>query len=154
MESLAGSRKAARADEPPTQLRLTLAVSQKHVSSAAADAWSKGPVYRRLDSDFLEQPLIPKAPPTPRLLIDRDQASWRIDDRKPPADVSDAPTTLSEFEIDPADAPPRALAHAVLAAPTRRLRSARGRPALAYQAAAVAAGFAAGLIAAFLFGLL
>lgn len=156
MASLANSLTASSKNEAGTRLRLTLSASPHHIS--AADVWSKGPVYQRLDSSFLEEPSIPKAPPAPRLRIDRFNGSLRVFDPVHSPDFSDAPETVSlpvlsrldppfELQRDPArPASPGPQDSVFTAMPGS------SRPRLAYQAAAVAVGFAAGLAAAFLFG--
>lgn len=133
MASLANSLKVAQPLDVPTRLRLTMPVSLDAVSIPGV--WSQGPVYRRLDSEFLEQPLIPKAPPAPRLRIDRINGSMRVFDPVHSPDLSEIPPTLSLPQL-----------------PYRQAEPALDKPRIKYQAAAVAAGFAAGLAAAFLFG--
>jgi hypothetical protein len=140
MASLAHSLKVLPGIEPPTRLRLT--VSRALDGNPVPDIWSRGPVYRRLDSDFLEQPLIPKAPPTPRLRIDQVNGSLRVLDLLHSPAFSDMPSTVSMPEFGQ---PEMRQAEPPLTG---------NKPRFWYQAAAIAAGFAAGLAAAFLFGLL
>ena len=133
MASLANSLKAAQPIDPPTRLRLTVSASLDRIPLPGA--WSHGPVYRRLDSGFLEQPLIPKAPLTPRLHIDRIDGSLRVFDSGLRPEFSDIPPTVSLPELAQPEVPP--------IGDHRRIW---------YQVVAVGVGFVAGLAAAFLFG--
>lgn len=139
MASLASSQKVADPLDAPTRLRLTMSASLDKIP--VPGMWSQGPVYRRLDSDFLERPLIPKAPLAPRLRIDRINGSMRVFDAVHSPELSEMPPTVSLPQLEQ---PPQ------LQLP--EAESARGKPRLWYQALAVAVGFAAGLAAAFLFG--
>jgi hypothetical protein len=139
MASLAHSLKVLPGVVPPTRLRLTVSTS---LNGPDPSIWSRGPIYRRLDSGFLEQPLIPKAPPTPRLRIDQVNGSLRVFDLIHSPAFSDMPETVSLPELPQRE--PLQLAPL----------PSRTKPRFWYQAAAIAAGFAAGLAAAFLFGLL
>jgi hypothetical protein len=133
MESLAHSLKATSQLDAPTRLKLTVSAALSQV--AMPGIWSQGPVYRRLDSGFLAQPLIPKAPPTPRLHIDQVNGSLRVFDPVHSPDFSEIPATMSLPELQPSKAPPIS-----------------SKPRVPFLLTAVAAGFAAGLAAAFLFG--
>jgi hypothetical protein len=115
-------------------LKATVSTSLNQIP--AAGYWSKGPVYRQIDSDFLERPLIPKAPPTPRLRIDRISGTPRVLDLVRTTAVSEMPPTVSLPE----------LSFRVSSLPESN------KPQLMFQIAALGAGFAAGLAAAFLFG--
>jgi len=133
MASLAQSLKAPGAQLQPTQLRLTLSASLDKIPLPGV--WSRGPTYRRLDSGFLEQPLIPKAPLAPRLRIDQVNGSVRVLDLVHSPPFSEVPETQSLPELTHYDVPARD-------------RRAGG----AFQIVALAIGFGAGLAAAFLFG--
>jgi hypothetical protein len=99
------------------------------------EVWSRGPVYHQLDADFLERPLIPRAPPTPRLRIDRVDGSLRVFDAVASPDESALPETVSLPKF----------AAPVQAKSPRQIR-------VGLQALAVLLGFAAGLLAALVFG--
>lgn len=101
-----------------------------------AGVWSNGPVYKRLDSDFLQRPLIPRAPLAPRLRIDQVNGSLRVVDPVHSPDFSEVPETVSLPTLA------RPLAPQVVAR-TPRVR---------FQILAVLAGFVAGILAAMLFG--
>jgi hypothetical protein len=133
MASLAQSLKVVGAGAPPTQLKLTLSASLDKISLPGV--WSRGPTYRRLDSGFLEQPLIPKAPPTPRLRIDDVNGSLRVLDLVHCPQISNMPETQSLPELRSPD-----------------VRREERKSALTFQVTALAIGFGAGLAAAFLFG--
>ena len=133
MASLANSLNVSPENAAPTRLRLTVTTSLNKISMPGA--WSRGPTYRRLDSGFLEQPLIPKAPLTPRLRIDQVNGSLRVLDLVHSPPFSDIPDTLSLPELVFSAASPS-----------------RNKPKFQFQLAALGAGFAAGLAAAFLFG--
>jgi hypothetical protein len=133
MASLVNSLTASAQNAAPTRLRLTVATSLHDLPIPGA--WSRGPTYRRLDSGFLEQPLIPRAPLTPRLRIDRVNGSLRVLDLVHSPPYSDMPETLSLPELGHSAAP-----------------LSRNRAKVPLQLAALGAGFAAGLAAAFLFG--
>lgn len=100
---MAGSRKQLEVPESPPKLRLTISDSLRDLPIAGV--WSRGPVYQPLDPDFLAQPRIPKAPPTPRLQIDKVNGSVRVIDSLdvrrqrsvPSADQGRAPPTQSQM---------------------------------------------------------
>lgn len=97
--------------------------------------WSQGPVYKKLDSDFLQRPLIPKAPPAPRLRIDQVNGSLRVVDPFNGPEISDIPDTVSLSPISrPKGSPPA------------------GQTRLAFPVLAIFVGFVAGLAAALLLG--
>jgi hypothetical protein len=133
MASLANSLNVSDANAAPPRLKLTLTTSLNKIPMAGA--WSRGPTYRRLDSGFLEQPLIPKAPPTPRLRIDQVNGSLRVLDLVHSPPFSNMPETQSLPELERSEAP-----------------SSHPKAGLEFQIAALSVGFAAGLAAAFLFG--
>lgn len=134
MASLGSSLHLSNTLEQPTRLGMT--VSAQLEPLPVPGVWSRGPVYHRLDSGFLEQPLIPKAPLTPRLRIDQVGGTLRVfDSPRPGPEPSEVPPTLSLPELQQAEVLPL---HA--------------RPRLTFHLAAIVAGFAAGLAAAFLFG--
>jgi hypothetical protein len=101
------------------------------------EVWSRGPVYHQLDPGFLERPLIPRAPPTPRLRIDRDGGNVRVFDAVASPDESAIPETVSLPEV--------AVASPKSAKSLERTRA-------GFQVLAVVLGFAAGLLAALAFG--
>lgn len=133
MASLAQSLKTDGSPSSPTKLKLTLSASLDKIPLPGV--WSRGPMFRRLDSGFLEQPLIPKAPPTPRLRIDDVNGSLRVLDLVHCPQISNMPETQSLPELRPPE-----------------VRREERKSALTFQIAALAIGFGAGLAAAFLFG--
>jgi hypothetical protein len=134
MGSLANSISAPNAQEPITHARLTIPGVQPQRGNRPG-VWSQGPVYKQLDPEFLQRPLIPRAPPTPRLSIDRVNGSLRIIDQVNTPAITDVPDTVS--------LPIRV--HTPL--PPLTPKSNRS-----LQLFAVLAGFVAGLVAALLLG--
>jgi hypothetical protein len=63
------------------------------------DAWFEAPAYRKLDSEFLQRPRIPRAPAAPRLRIDRVNGSLRVLDPADAMDFSDVPETNSLAQV-------------------------------------------------------
>lgn len=138
MESLANPRKAMKSDESLGKLRPTVTESLERIPLAGA--WSRGPVYYRLDSDFLAQPQIPKAPPTPRLQIDCVDGGLRVVDRIAQLAATDPVPAGTEDGLEPHAATlPGVRVNAV------RPSLGRGR---SYQLLALAVGFGAGIAAA------
>lgn len=138
MESLANPRKAAKDVESFGKLRPTMTESLERIPLAGA--WSRGPVYYRLDSDFLAQPQIPKAPPTPRMQIDHVDGGLRVVDRFAQLAATDPVPAGTEDGLEP---------HAPTL-PGMRMNAVqpwleRGR---AYQLLALVIGFSAGIAAA------
>jgi hypothetical protein len=133
MASLAKSLKVEQPVDSPPKLKLTVSASLNRIP--VPGTWSRGPVYKKLDSGFLEQPLIPKAPLAPRLRIDNINGSLRVIDAVEPPAISDMPPTLSLRTIS---APP--------------IETVQVRSKVFYQSLALAIGFAAGLAAAFFLG--
>jgi hypothetical protein len=134
MGSLAKSIPTGQKQEPVNRIRLTMPGQQPHVV-VRQGVWSQGPVYKQLDADFLQRPLIPRAPPAPRLSIDNVNGSLRVIDPLNNPLISDIP----DSEVLPQNALP-------LETETGR------RSRLRFQILAVFAGFAAGLAAALLLG--
>ena len=97
--------------------------------------WSQGPVYKQLDADFLQRPLIPKAPLTPKLSIDNSNGSLRVIDPINNPAFSDVPDTMSLPQVGAA-----------------LTLSERDPSRTKFQLIAVIAGFAAGLAAALILG--
>jgi hypothetical protein len=100
-----------------------------------AGVWSQGPVYRKLDSDFLQRPLIPKAPPAARLRIDQVDGSLCLVD---PVNGPEIPSSAERVSVHPPSSPKGPL-------PVDQKR-------LAFPVLAILAGFLAGLAAALLLG--
>lgn len=138
---MAVSRKRLEARESPPKLKLT--VSDSLGELPIAGVWSRGPVYQPLDPDFLAQPSIPKAPPTPRLQIDRIDGSLRV------IDALDAPRKPSVPMTAQGRNPPTPSQTAkTLPQPRRTLAQfARERR---YRIMALVVGFGAGIAVAML----
>jgi hypothetical protein len=92
-------------------------------------------VYKQLDADFLQRPLIPKAPLTPKLSIDNSNGSLRVIDPINNPAFSDVPDTMSLPQVG-----------------TALILSERDPSRTKFQIIAVIAGFAAGLAAALILG--
>ncbi|MGC4063480.1 MAG: hypothetical protein QM784_02270 [Polyangiaceae bacterium] len=119
---------------PTNRVPLTVPGELKKVERRK-EVWSRGPVYHHLDPSFLERPLIPRAPPTPRLRIDRVDGSLRVFDAVAAPDESAIPETVTLPKV----APP-----VVISTPKRSR--------VGFQVLAVVLGFAAGLLAALICG--
>jgi hypothetical protein len=92
-------------------------------------------VYKQLDADFLQRPLIPKAPPAPKLSIDNANGSLRVIDTINNPAFSDMPDTVSLPQVGSA-----------------LTLSQRDPVRTKFQIIAVIAGFVAGLAAALILG--
>lgn len=104
-------------------------------------------MYQPLDPGFLAQPRIPKAPPTPRLQIDRVNGSLRVIDgleRRSQRSRVETTARVSDSETYP-NPSPLAKRQRTLARFSREKR---------YQILALVIGFSAGIIAAMLLDLL
>jgi hypothetical protein len=134
MGSLAKSLSTEPKQDPATRIQLTMPGGLQPLSSRDG-VWSQGPIYKQLDAAFLQRPLIPRAPPTPRLTIDRINGSLRVIDPVHSPAFSDIPNTLSS--------PLQARHHEP---------KATGKARLQFQLLAIFAGVAAGLAAALLLG--
>jgi len=134
MGSTAKSIPTTPGKESGNRVKLTVPVELAPLPRTPG-VWSQGPVYKRLDSDFLQRPLIPRAPPTPRLRIDQINGSLRVFDPVHSPDFSESPETVSLPQLARPLGPPI-----------------QPKPKLNLQVMAVLAGFAAGLAAAILLG--
>jgi hypothetical protein len=92
-------------------------------------------VYKQLDADFLQRPLIPKAPPAAKLTIDDINGSLRVIDTLHQPAFSAIPETVSLPEVG-----------------AQRRPQAQGLSRFKFHLIALLTGFAAGLAAALVLG--
>lgn len=143
MEPLATPRKPNISSESLGKLRPTVTESLGRIPLAGS--WSRGPVYHRLDSDFLAQPEIPKPPATPRMQIAQVDGALRVVDRFAHA-ATDPVEAAAGAGLEP---------HATTLPGMRAGASQpRYRTERAYRVFALALGFGAGIVAAALLRLL
>lgn len=115
-----------------TRVRLTAPGQPAQVRQGV---WSKGPVYKQLDADFLQRPLIPKAPPAAKLTIDDTNGNLRVID------------TLNQPAVTAVAEPVSMPQVGALRRPHRHELS-----RFKFHVIALLAGFAAGLAAALILG--